>query len=59
MQIFCVILSNDNFCSVKYYKVLLENRIMGILQMLSATYSQLLFSLLNSNQQENLILKNG
>jgi hypothetical protein len=33
MQIFCVILSNDNFCLVKYYKVLLENRIMRILQM--------------------------
>jgi hypothetical protein len=30
---------------------------MGILQMFSAAYSQLLFSLLNSNQQENLILK--
>jgi len=37
--------------------LLLENIIMKILFKVSAAYLKLLFSLLNSNQRENLILK--
>ena len=51
--------SNDNFVQrkVQYYKV--SGKIMMRIFMLSAAYLKLLFSLLNSNQRENLILKNG
>jgi hypothetical protein len=53
------ILSNDIICSDsnKVILVLLENLIKRILQKVSAAYLQLLLSLLNSNQRENLILK--
>ena len=49
--------SNDNFAQrkVQYYKV--SEKIIMRIFMPSAAYLKLLFSLLNSNQRENLILK--
>jgi hypothetical protein len=56
MQSFIDIACSDNS---KVILVLLENIIMRILFKVSAAYLKMLISLLNSNQRENLVLKNG